>query len=66
MLIKEIRALAEKQGIPLPKRAKKEVLIHTIQEWENNWPCYATGPCWKQECLWFEDCQKEVNKKQKA
>lgn len=42
MIIKEIRKFANEKGIVLPKKATKEVLIHTIQVAEGNNSCYAT------------------------
>ena len=42
MIIKEIRKFADEKGIVLPKKATKEVLIHTIQVAEGNNSCYAT------------------------
>ena len=39
MIIKEIRKFANEKGIVLPKKATKEVLIHTIQVAEGNNSC---------------------------
>lgn len=65
MLVREIKELAKNLGVELPKKGKKEDLVHAIQIHENNWPCYATGWCWKEACLWHTDCQKEFVKKEK-
>lgn len=55
MIIKEIRKFANEKGIVLPKKATKEVLIHTIQVAEGNNSCYATKKnCYNHSCLWHE------------
>lgn len=58
MTVKEIRAIAKKMSIN-PGKLKKAELIKTIQEQENNTPCFQTavsscdqtGCCWRTDCL---------------
>ena len=64
MIIKEIRKFANEKGIVLPKKATKEVLIHTIQVAEGNNSCYATKKiCYDHSCLWHKDCRKTFKNK---
>lgn len=58
MIIKEIRKFANEKGIVLPKKATKEVLIHSIQRNEGNQACYAKQACNNNVCLWFKDCKR--------
>lgn len=64
MIIKEIRKFANDKGITLPKRATKELLIHTIQNFEGNQTCYAKkNNCNNSLCLWHKDCGKAFKSK---
>ena len=60
--IKFIKKYAKDKGFKLPKKGKKAIYIHAIQEQEGNLACYATKNCDNMGCLWFKDCQKEYNK----
>lgn len=66
MTIKEIRELAQKKGILLPKtkKAKKTDLVHLFQRAEGNDACYATQKCDNVSCLWYTDCQKQHKKRE--
>lgn len=63
MIIKEIRKFANEKGIILPKKATKEILIHTIQIAEGNNSCYAKKNCYDNSCLWYKDCRKTFKNK---
>ena len=58
MKMQDIREIARKQGLK-PGKLTKLALIQTIQESENNSPCFGTElvtTCGQEECLWREDC----------
>jgi len=57
MTVKEIRAIAKKMSIN-PGKMKKAELIKTIQEQENNTPCFQTtvSSCEQVDCCWRTDC----------
>ncbi len=61
MKIQDIRTIASKMGIKAGK-LKKVDLIRAIQKAEGNCPCYAAAghECDQINCLWREDCMKEV------
>ena len=58
MDIKEIKEKARKLGVKPKLGIKKEVLIHSIQAAEGNFPCFATAKdyCDRLECCWRNDC----------
>lgn len=62
--IKEIKLLAKDKNILIPKKIrkirKKSDMILLIQEQEGNTPCYASGECLNNICLWYKDCQKTL------
>ncbi len=63
MNMNEIRSIAKDRGINSGKLRKTE-LIRTIQEGEQNDPCYATEhikECGQMECLWRGDCEKTLS-----
>ena len=58
MTIKEIQVVARKMGLKAAKMKKVE-LVRTIQEAEENTPCFQTGAassCGQTNCLWLSDC----------
>lgn len=61
MKIQDIRAIAKKMGIKVEKLGKTE-LIRSIQKAEGNLTCYATSghECDQINCIWREDCIKEM------
>ena len=66
MTIKEIRELAQKKGILLPKtkKAKKADLVHLFQHAEGNDACYAAKEGENVSCLWDTDFQKQHKKRE--
>jgi len=58
MDLKDIKEKAKKLGIEPKLGIKKEVLIHSIQAAEGNFPCFATAKdyCDRLECCWRNDC----------
>ena len=61
MNIKEIKAMASKNGVKTGKMQRAEI-IRAIQKAENNFDCYGTDrvqDCNEQKCLWLSDCAKE-------
>lgn len=57
MLVKEIKARAQKMGID-PKKMKKAEMIKAIQIREGNNPCFQTmdDSCGQMDCCWRNDC----------
>ncbi|MHC4187520.1 MAG: SAP domain-containing protein [Planctomycetota bacterium] len=57
MKIAEVREKAKYLGIVHGKMKKAE-LIHTIQEWEGNTPCFgrSDGQCTNEACCFIVDC----------
>ncbi len=58
MKVKEIKAIAGRQGIN-PGTMKKGELIRAIQKAEGNSDCFATQKakeCNQAHCLWRNDC----------
>ncbi len=59
MDIKEIKEKAKKLGIKPKLGMKKEILIHSIQAAEGNFPCFGTTArdcCGQMGCCWRKDC----------
>ena len=60
MNLKDIKGIAQKQGVKTGKM-KKEEIIRAIQRAEGNFDCFGTGAaghCLQSGCLWREDCLK--------
>ena len=58
MTQKELKEKAGKLGIKPKLWMKKEVLIHSIQTVEGNFPCFgiATDYCDQLQCCFRDDC----------
>ncbi len=58
MEIKEVSERAKKLGIKPKVGIKKEVLIHSIQTTEGNFPCFGTAKdyCDQLGCCFRDDC----------
>ncbi len=64
MNMKDIRAIAEAQGIK-PLKRTKVALIKSIQLHEGNIDCFAeahSGECNQSRCLWRDDCFSQAAK----
>ncbi len=62
MTIKQIKENAKSKGIKVGNM-KKENIIRAIQRAEGNFDCFGTasaGVCDQINCLWKEDCLKQV------
>lgn len=60
MDLKDIKGIAQKQGVKTGKMKKKEI-IRAIQRAEDNFDCFGTAvssQCSQSDCLWREDCLK--------
>jgi hypothetical protein len=60
MNLKDIKGIAQKQGVKSGKM-KKEDIIRAIQRAEGNFDCFGTAvssECSQADCLWREDCLK--------
>ena len=60
MNLKDVKGLAQKQGVKTGKM-KKEEIIRAIQRAEGNFDCFGTAVssyCSQRDCLWREDCLK--------
>jgi len=60
MNLKDIKGLAQKQGVKTGKM-KKDEIIRAIQRAEGNFDCFGTAVssnCSQSDCLWREDCLK--------
>jgi hypothetical protein len=57
MKMAEVKDKAKHLGI-VPSKMKKVELIHTIQQWEGNTPCFgrSNGGCTNEECCFIGDC----------
>jgi len=58
MKLEEIKEIAKQQNINVCKM-KKDDLVRTIQQAENNEACYNTSKanfCGQDACLWREEC----------
>lgn len=58
MKITELKQMAKKKGLKIPKEMKKIEIIRAIQTQEGNFPCIGTakGFCDQADCLWKIDC----------
>jgi hypothetical protein len=58
MELKELKEKAKKLGIKPKPGTKKEILIHSIQAAEGNFPCFGmtNDYCERLECCWRNDC----------
>jgi hypothetical protein len=62
MTIKQIKENAKSKGIKVGNM-KKENIIRAIQRAEGNFDCFGSasaGVCDQINCLWKEDCLKQV------
>lgn len=62
MNIKDIKAIAKKNGINAGKM-KKDELIRSIQKTEGNFDCFGTaisGECSQMDCVWRGDCLSQT------
>ncbi len=60
MNLKDIKAIAQRNGVKTGKM-KKEEIIRAIQRAEGNFDCFGTAVsshCAQSDCLWREDCLK--------
>ncbi|MHC4757436.1 MAG: SAP domain-containing protein [Planctomycetota bacterium] len=59
MKMGDVKEKAKYLGI-VPGKMKKAELIHTIQQWEGNTPCFGkcNGECTNDECCFITDCLK--------
>jgi hypothetical protein len=60
MNLKDIKQIAQKQGVKTGKM-KKEEIIRAIQRAEGNFDCFGTAvssECSQTDCLWRADCLK--------
>ena len=60
MNLKDIKGIAQKQGVKAGKM-KKDEIIRAIQRAEGNFDCFGTAissQCSQSDCLWREDCLK--------
>jgi hypothetical protein len=60
--MKEIREMAQRLGVRSTRMRKAE-LIRAIQRAEGNFDCYGTATeeeCDQEECLWREECFREL------
>ncbi len=56
--VKELRLKAKELGMEGYAKLNKAELIHTIQEFEGNQPCYEQiHDCGEFGCLYFSECQ---------
>ncbi len=65
MKLQEIRVMAKNFGIKASSMNKSQ-LIHSIQDIEGNFNCYASagnGECDQANCLWRDDCFADARKK---
>ncbi|HED35391.1 MAG TPA: SAP domain-containing protein [Gammaproteobacteria bacterium] len=65
MKMQEIRVMAKNFGIKASSMNKAQ-LIHSIQDVEGNFHCYASarnGECDQASCLWRDDCFVDARKK---
>ena len=66
MHINTVRQIAKQMVINTYKINKTDI-IRTIQQWENNIPCFATERveyCRENKCLWRDDCVSANNRMQ--
>ena len=66
MNMQEIRVIAKDHGVKTGRLSKVK-LIHSIQQLEGNFDCFATaidGFCDQAECLWRNDCFDAAKKRQ--
>ncbi len=62
MLLKEIKAVAEKKGVNIKKLRTKSDVVHAIQDVEGNQQCYGTNSsCDNSVCSWYDDCLKSAH-----
>ena len=62
MTLKQVKDTAKIKGIKVGNM-KKANIIRTIQKTEGNFDCFGTasaGVCDQINCLWKEDCLKQV------
>jgi len=60
MNLKDIKGIAQKQGVKTGKM-KKDEIIRAIQRSEGNFDCFGTavsGHCSQADCIWRVDCLK--------
>ena len=60
MNLKDIKGIAQKQGVKAGKMKKEEIIL-AIQRAEGNFDCFGTAvssECSQTDCLWREDCLK--------
>ena len=60
MNLKDIKGIAQKQGVKAGKM-KKDEIIRAIQRAEGNFDCFGTAVsshCSQSDCPWMEDCLK--------
>ncbi|MBN2536304.1 MAG: hypothetical protein JXB88_25705 [Spirochaetales bacterium] len=57
MKLEDIKKRAKDLGIRCTSLSKID-LIRTIQIYEGNYPCFATGnkTCERKDCCWRDDC----------
>jgi hypothetical protein len=62
MTLKQVKDIAKTKGIKVGNM-KKTNIIRAIQKTEDNFDCFGTasaGVCDQINCLWKEDCLKQV------
>jgi len=62
MTLKQVKDIAKTKGIKAGNMKKTDI-IRTIQRTEGNFDCFGTtmeGACNQANCLWREDCLKQV------